>query len=176
MSLSQNNIFNYPFTIEESIYNFNIFCENNEINDTTQNFLYKVDTRQPRINISGITDEQVFNLNDILNYVVVFEDENLFAYNVTILTALGVIWDGNQFFLQNISSTTASNTSSITLDETGNYSIVFESWDSHTKKKIKNYKVKKDKDNKKIEFGNLSATSLSRFQSSTHIFPFEDRD
>lgn len=128
VDLTQNHKFNVTFPEIESIYMLNINCSNSETYNTTKSYLYKVDLVEPYIYTNFVNGTE-FTLNDSFLLDVNFSDANLYAYNVTYYK------DSNSWkndFNDSL-SVLANYQYELLNNETGNYSIFLESWDSHTK-------------------------------------------
>lgn len=179
LNLSQNQNLVYNFSSVEKDFYFNIYCENINASNITGQYKYSVDTIQPYLNLTGVYEGQSFYQNNNINFNATFNDTNLFAYNVTILDDTLTIWDSNQYFKENITTTFESFVlNSTTLTNIGNFTIIIEGWDSHTKNLIKDYKIEdlsngvEIEDNIKIIGEELKKVTLNK-KKDRYTFDFE---
>lgn len=136
LSLNQSFFIN---TLEtEENYVFKIYCiQAGEVNDTTTSHFYQIDSKIPSL---AFTTTFVNNSNHIkdatLSIGYTFTDTNIYAVNVSWLDAENTLQQN--FFIDNLTGSSYSNTTSKILSDTcNNCSIVFEAWDSHTGEVLK---------------------------------------
>lgn len=142
VNITTTQIWNIPLFNKTGNYYLKITCNNSEVNSATSEYNYYIDTILPTINIcSAFTNNSNYNLLDTIITCFNFSDINLFAYNVSFFSPLGVLTEN--YFLQNITDTYKQNSSSRTAIALGyNYSILVQVWDSHTLNVISEYPIK----------------------------------
>jgi len=154
-------IFNLTYGSQQVGYDVNVTCERwdyglHVVNSVLVTDVF-IDTIPPELDISsGFSNNSIlFRHIDILDFNVTFNDTNLYAVNLSIfkLNADGSInMTMNNTFQENVNTTgyNLNYSANRSIDFTnltdwtdGKYKIVGEAWDDHTKKAIKNYKLKK---------------------------------
>lgn len=112
--------------------NFSLNCSNFENDDSIGDVWYDVDTINP-ILLSDFVNHTVYNTSDDITIRYNCSDNNLFASNMTIYSINGSIWGGHNYFAQNLSNP-YTNITTITIAEqdSDNYTIRMDCWDSHT--------------------------------------------
>ena len=160
VNLTEQNIFNITIGDgEEKDYKILFNVSNFNVNATYGAINYSVDTLNPTLSQTDITNNSIFNIPDevYLAFNVTCSDTNLFSCNVTLynLTGAGardsVI---NQTVRTELTSTSDKiNTTllSTLLEPLGDYEIYAETWDDHTAKEIKEYKTDKLADGYEFE-------------------------
>ena len=121
---------------------------NNSANDTVTVY---IDTLPPFLTVTSPGNNTNLLRTETLNINIECQDDNILRLNWTILNASGIINSsqnntptaGVMNLLQNISLTSYGF---------GSYNLTMICSDGHTKKKIKDYDVIKDKPNKKIKY------------------------
>lgn len=130
VNITKNNIYNITFPANYTgYYNISFNASNYELSDDSGVYYYNVDLLAPFITTTFINNSQYY-LEDIVNVWVNFSDENLYAYNVTIFKPDGSVHTNN--FLENIITSSIINETNITVLNGGNWSVLFQTWDSHT--------------------------------------------
>jgi len=138
VNLSNVNQFNITLPDNyEGYYNFSFTVNNSEFERNSGVYIYKVDLLQPRI-MSSFINNTIYEPLDLITSYFNFSDVNLFAYNITLKNGSSVL---ENYFVSNLSVDFAENLSSRYAIYDGNYSFLIQSWDSHTAKSIKNYKI-----------------------------------
>lgn len=162
INLTLLNSFNLSFVNISQDYYYKINCSNSETNATTGLFKYSIDTIKPIIQ-SNFINNSVYYLLDIISFYSNFTDSNLYAYNITFRTPLNII--SENYFSIGLSEGFASNLTSRNALSLGyNYTILVETWDSHTATAINFYTIEKSKSgviiNKDIKIYGDSIQSL----------------
>lgn len=142
INISATQNWPYSFGSVARDYYFRINCSNSEVNASVGLYKYSIDTIKPNITTDFINNTNYYLLDDII-FNVNFSDTNLFAYNITFKSPLGIITEN--YFATNLTGlTSAYNTSTrVALALGYNYSILAETWDSHTLEAIANYDIAK---------------------------------
>lgn len=144
----------YNITISPSYtgwINLSFNVSNSQINSSSGLYYYNIDVVEPEINIStDFTNHSQYTVNvDSVILNVTFYDLNMFAYNVSIYDVNDNLQES--ISAQNLTCTLCTNYSTRVPMSIGNYSVKLEAWDSHTKNKIKDYKVNKLTDGLEFE-------------------------
>lgn len=148
VDLSNNNVYNITFPIDYvGIYNISFNCTSLTINDTFDQVYYFVDLLAPVIESSQNNVAEANNTQYIGNTSVTFyfnvTDDNLLQWTSTFFDVNDNVWQGLNLTLTNITTTFSENSTTLTLNETGNFSHFIEAYDSHTGNIITNYSWEK---------------------------------
>lgn len=139
VNITNNNIFN--ITIDgnyEDWLNISFNASNGEVSDSFEHVYYNVDVVQPIIK-SDFVNNINYTTGDIVYIYSNYSDANLFAYNITLIDSDDTLIFN--YFAENLTNDFYENYSTYTSSYTGNFTILFESWDSHTNNKVKDYKI-----------------------------------
>lgn len=138
-NLSLNHQINISFIGQELFKNITLTFYNENASSNIS-YLSYFDGVNPEIAVTNLVNNTAYFKNislEYFNYSVQFADNNLFAYNITLKNAAGVVQYNN--FTTGITTTTYNLTKRLNLSNnaTGNYTMIFETWDSHTANQIK---------------------------------------
>lgn len=157
LSVSANTTHNFNVSGNDGLYKWYINCTDGTSNSTSDLYHYTKDATSPAITL--IYPNQTFtthhNISENFTINAYTTDNSLYWANVTLLNSTGgVVWvniSGNITGDTRYNWTQSFNPLSEGL-EWGSYTMNFESWDSHTKKKIQRITVIKDNNAKKLSF------------------------
>lgn len=153
-----------------SDFYYRVECINSEFNETTINYLYKVDTTTPRIESNY---DKYDNLNfqwasdgnplDLINITTYYFDENLFSINETIVCDGTVYYN---YFIENLTVTNITRENLFNASEFGTNScyVYLQNWDSHTGEKIPDYGVNLGyEDGQIVNYGDSPEPIIDRY-------------
>lgn len=135
LDLSEDTLYNFTLDMTGVSYNMTlaIICNNTEVSTQSNDYYYAIDTVLPTID-TDLVNGSVFYKSNSLETTFTFEDDNLFAYNITFLSGTTVT---ENYFAQDLDTTSISNITTRSLDDAGNFTIRAEVWDSHTANDVK---------------------------------------
>ena len=120
--------------IDNEVKGFEVYCENEDISDSSGEYFYTIDTIQPNI-YSDFVNNSVFEQLDIIEFYVNFTDTNLIAYNISFFLNDTI---KENIFANNITGGYSENRTTRTAADLGNYEIEVFVWDSHTRVDVSN--------------------------------------
>lgn len=135
INLTYNLNYTLDTTSVEDDYLFWVNCSNEEVYAETSKYYYRIDTVIPKITTSFV-NHSILTKDSILQDTFTFQDPNLYWGNVTLTDINGNVVYTLDTGLIN-TSTLYSNTTSYSLSTTGNYTLKYEVWDSHTSKTVR---------------------------------------
>jgi hypothetical protein len=152
-NLSLNHQFNFSFINLNAIWNITFNISNSECNTIRTLANITVDGINPAINVTNLINNSIYYKNvtlDYFNYSVVFADNNLFAYNITLENATGSLIYNNFTTSLAVTSYNLSKRLNLTNNKTGNYSLRFDAWDSHTAVELSEAPILKDSEGAEV--------------------------
>ena len=172
VSLNATNVLMFSLDTSgmQSQHNLSLTCSDTLLSDSRAADNVFIDVVTPIINLLSPANNTIYykGFDTQINITAFCDDPNLFSCNVSLSMLNGGVINQtmNVTFYDNIATTnqTASILRSVTSTGIGNYTFIIESADSHTKNKIKDYKLDKIKDGYEIEDKiKITSTDLNNF-------------
>lgn len=141
VNLSNQNYFNITFPYNyENWFNISLNASNDEVSASTITYFYNVDLYGEMINTTCINNS-VYVQGNSFYCNVTYTDVNLFATNTTVFDGNNLVWNSESYFYENLTVSSMVVNLSYSLTDLGNFTIIFNSWDSHTNLELSNYKI-----------------------------------
>lgn len=134
VNLTVNQEETIDFDLYEGWFNITLNCSNADVSDT-EIYYYRIDTIQPNTQMTGFINNSYYDLLDDVNFTYTVNDTNLGYYNRTIFDLNGDIMDS--IFIDSITGTGYTDTYTKKQTALGDYSMHFQTWDTHTSNLVK---------------------------------------